>query len=78
MLYPTEPVARRLEQAPALKAEVWRALNDISPEALLDEGRVYGGGLCKLEPKELSRVPATELARLFPNARPVSGQDKLF
>ena len=78
MLYPTESVARRLEQAPALKAEVWRALNDISPEALLDEGRVYGGGLCKLEPKELSRVPATELARLFPNVRPVSGQDKLF
>lgn len=39
-------------------------LNDICPQSMLDEGRVYGGGLHKLEPKELQNVPAEALAEL--------------
>ena len=35
---------------------------------MLTEGRVYGGGLHKLDPKELAKVPAIELAEHFPES----------
>lgn len=38
----------------------------MTPEQLLDEGRVYGGGLHKLEPKELANVDAPAIAALLP------------
>lgn len=38
----------------------------MTPHQLLDEGRVYGGGLHKLEPKELANVDATAIAALLP------------
>jgi hypothetical protein len=41
-------------------------LNEIKPEELLGEGRVYGGGLHKLEPKELANVDASAIAELLP------------
>ena len=39
---------------------VWRHLDEIDPATLLREGRVYGGGLHKLEPAELAEVPLPE------------------
>ena len=69
-----------LKNNPALRRQVWRLLNDIGPQTLLGEGRVYGGGLHKLEPKELGRVPAAAIAELLPDsARPrVQQQGELF
>jgi hypothetical protein len=37
---------------------VFRALQHITPEQMVSEGRVYGGGLHKVEPKELAQIPA--------------------
>lgn len=56
-LYPTPALAERIEKEPGLVDRLWQQLNAIEPEALMGEGRVYGGGLYKLEPKELAKVP---------------------
>jgi hypothetical protein len=56
-MYPTSAMQERLDADPSLLEKVWMQLNQIEPEVLLGEGRVYGGGLHKLEPKELSKVP---------------------
>ena len=64
MLYPKPLLAIRLQEAPEMLRPLWRGLNSISRETLLSNGRVYGGGMHKLEPRELSNVPADELAAL--------------
>lgn len=66
-LYPTPLMAREMARDPSLLRKVWGALNRLSPGALLGEGRVYGGGLHKLEPRELSNVPATFIEDLLPH-----------
>jgi hypothetical protein len=58
LLYPKAQLARKLKENPALVHRIWETLNQISSEAMITEGRVYGGGLYKLEPGELSSVPA--------------------
>jgi len=68
MLYPKDVVARAFDASPPLKRQVWELLNRIGVEELLGEARVYGGGLHKLEPRELGRVPAVPLASLLPLA----------
>ncbi len=64
MLYPRASLSTAIDQSPELKRQVWNFLNCIAAEELLGEGRVYGGGLHKLEPRELGRVPAVALADL--------------
>jgi hypothetical protein len=58
MLYPKGPLQRALTKQPELEASVFEALQSIAPAAFLSEGRVYGGGLHKVEPKELAHIPA--------------------
>jgi hypothetical protein len=58
MLYPKPALTKALLDKPQLHKEVWQALNRISDEALMGEGRVYGGGLHKLEPRELGNAIA--------------------
>ena len=65
MLYPNDSVAETLTQDDSVQRKTWRALRNISPQALFDEGRVYGGGLHKLEPRELANVPALALGEVF-------------
>jgi adenine-specific DNA-methyltransferase len=58
MLYPTGPLRAALKEHPELHVHVFEALQRITPAQLLSEGRVYGGGLHKVEPKELAQIPA--------------------
>lgn len=64
MLYPKPALEKALSHKPERLKQVWQALNQISDETLMGEGRVYGGGLHKLEPKELGLaiVPSAALA----------------
>lgn len=64
-LYPKPHVAQRLAEHPELLEALWSALNRLSPAHLLTEGRVYGGGLHKIEPKELAQVAVEEIATLL-------------
>ena len=74
MLYPRGTLARALEDSPGLRTRVWERLNGISPKAMLGEGRVYGGGLHKLEPRELGNVPAALIEEVLPHAGGVRPQ----
>jgi adenine-specific DNA-methyltransferase len=58
LLYPRGALLRALEARPALDRVVFGLLRDIRPAHFIDEGRVYGGGLHKMEPKELAALPA--------------------
>ena len=65
MLYPKPWIERALQDSPELKRQVWLFLNETCPKVMLGEGRVYGGGLYKLEPRELGNVPATFMLDLL-------------
>lgn len=56
MLYPKPALQKALATRPGLLEEAWMALNALDPTKLSAEGRVYGGGLHKLEPAELGNA----------------------
>jgi hypothetical protein len=64
LLYPKGALRAALAGNPRAQADVFSALQEIDTAAFLREGRVYGGGLYKLEPKELGRIPATPILKV--------------
>lgn len=64
LLYPKGLLSRLLARKPDMKYDVWRILRELSPASMIQQGRVYGGGLHKMEPSELGNVPAASLAEL--------------
>ncbi len=56
-LYPTAELAEILGGDRSRMIEFAEALNAIPAEAMLHAGRAYGGGLHKIEPKELREMP---------------------
>jgi adenine-specific DNA-methyltransferase len=78
LMYPRPELERFFSQNPKAKRVVWNFLNAISPETLLSSGRVYGGGLHKMEPKELRAVSADNLLALLPKMEGISVQNGLF
>lgn len=65
MLYPKKIYAERILQSEELKRQIVESLRTITSKALIAEGRVYGGGMHKLEPKELANVPASDISVLL-------------
>jgi hypothetical protein len=63
MLYPRAKLIEELA-AGLDPMDVHSALSAIAPEFLVNTGRQYGGGLHKIEPKELGSLPADCLAEL--------------
>ncbi|SCM73582.1 Eco57I restriction-modification methylase domain-containing protein [Desulfovibrio sp. 86] len=55
-LYPKEKLSERIACVPSLKRTIWEMLNRLPSDSMHTEGRVYGGGLQKIEPKELLNV----------------------
>ena len=77
MLYPKSLLARIASRNPAIIRMAWEYLNEIETDELLGHGRVYGGGLHKLEPNELRGFPAEQLMERFPDIRPLGTQMEL-
>ncbi len=65
MLYPKPTLAQVLLDHPELLKQLWQVLNCISDEVLISEGRVYGGGLYKLEPRELGNTLAGKVVEVL-------------
>ncbi len=77
MLYPKPPLTALLKESPDLFKAVWQALSSITVEILTGEGRVYGGGLYKLEPKELANVAADNVLNALPDQAGAGWQKQL-
>ena len=65
MLYPKPQVERAIRKSPELAKKIVMALNNTTAAAMIDESRVYGGGLHKLEPRELGNINAKPLSELL-------------
>lgn len=78
MLYPKSHLQEALKKHPELEARVFEALQRIAPDQLVSEGRVYGGGLHKVEPKELGLVPARTVLESIDGHVRVERQESLF
>ncbi len=65
ILYPKPHLEKEILQSPELNESLYEALNQITSKVMIDEGRVYGGGMHKMEPNELANVPASEIQLLL-------------
>jgi adenine-specific DNA-methyltransferase len=66
LLYPKGSLKCACEADPELRQKVFDILRTIESEAFIAEGRVYGGGLHKMEPAELGRLSAAPISSLLP------------
>lgn len=70
MLYPVGSLANALESGSLTLDDVHEAVRELTGKQLRDGGRVYGGGLHKMEPKELAALDATLIAARIPHYTP--------
>jgi adenine-specific DNA-methyltransferase len=58
ILYPKPFLQKAIEETPEIGKAIWESLCSIPLEILINESRIYGGGLHKMEPGELANVSA--------------------
>jgi len=78
MLYPKEQLRDLLARLPELAGQVFEALQLITPAQLLSEGRVYGGGLHKVEPRELAQISARPVIEVIASHVRIEHQLSMF
>lgn len=66
MLYPINGLAAMLRDHPDRAADVHDLLGRVTGHELRGEGRIYGGGLNKIEPSELGRISAAPFIERWP------------
>lgn len=66
MLYPINSLATMLREYPSRAVHVHELLGQVTGYELRGEGRVYGGGLHKIEPSELGRISAVPFVQRWP------------
>jgi len=78
LMYPRPFLASLFEDDDSLQKTVWEFFNSLSTRTLLDAGRVYGGGLHKLEPRELKSMSVDSLLTNTPKLKELTKQTGLF
>ena len=64
LLYPKPQFEKSMKDERVLR-QVWSALNHIPSDVLARGGRFYGGGLHKIEPRELMKIPVGEIENIL-------------
>lgn len=65
ILYPNNRLSVLLNKNVTLGKLIAEELNNLSSSLMIEEGRVYGGGMYKMEPKELANVNAKNIESLL-------------
>ncbi|GIK51432.1 MAG: hypothetical protein BroJett014_04050 [Planctomycetota bacterium] len=68
LLYPRGRLAAAAKMSPSVLFCVWQALQRLDGRLLMRAGRVYGGGLHKMEPSELLSINATFIEKCIQDA----------
>lgn len=66
MVYPHRGLATLLKHYPSRLGDVYDILGQVTGHQFRGEGRVYGGGLHKIEPSELGRISASTFVERWP------------
>ncbi len=69
MLYPQGNLAAKLRMQPECGVVIHELLRCVTGHELRGEGRVYGGGLNKIEPSELGRISAAPFVERWPELK---------
>jgi adenine-specific DNA-methyltransferase len=77
MLYPKPFLLQEIKSRPELATFIWQYLNNLPSDTLKDQGRVYGDGLYKLEPRELANVPIDPIGHVLTKRLTIPSQISL-